>query len=620
MSPSAADDDRLAMLVAKLCDQAQAGEPVDLEGVAAAHPDLADELRQLWGTVGLAAALLPEAARPAWDDKAVAGHADVSPSTTPSNPFLSGPPLARGGPAAAARTPNGSVTEGDIDTSRRFGHFALLEEIGRGGMGVVYKALDLQLGRIVALKMLLRGDFASSTELLRFRQEAEATAKLDHPHIVPVFEVGEVDGQEYFAMKYVQGTTLAKRLSLGPLAGREAASLLMPVCRAVAAAHAQHLLHRDLKPSNILLDANGQPLVADFGLAKRLTVDASLPGSTIVAPVQRPSEAGLPRRVDGPGVAARPLGEQVTLSGAIVGTPAYMSPEQASGGRLEVGPATDVYSLGTILYHCLTGKPPFQSSSPLDMLLMVLEQDPPLPRSINSKVDPDLEMIALKCLQKPPELRYRSAEALADDLAAYLANEPISARSTTLSQWAGRMLRATHHAVVLEHWGLLWMWHSLVLLVLCVVTNVFQWQGIESRIPYLALWGVGLSAWATIFWTIRRRSGPITFVERQIAHVWASSMISSMLLFAVETILDLKALSFSPVLPLFASGVFLVKAGILSGEFYAQALALLLTAVGMAWLRTLPVPDVGLTIYGVVSAACFFFPGLKYYRQRRGAG
>jgi serine/threonine-protein kinase len=450
-------------------------------------------------------------------------------------------------------------------------------------MGVVYRARQRSLGRIVALKTILRGQLASAADFVRFRAEAESAARLDHPHIVPIYDVGEHDGQPYFSMKYVPGTTLAARLAEGPLPAREAAAILLPVCRAIAEAHQRGVLHRDLKPSNILIDADGKPHVSDFGLAKRIdTTDASR----------------------GNGAPA------LTQSGAILGTPGYMPPEQAAGNRGTVGPASDVYSLGAILYQCLTGRPPFQAASPVDVLLMVLEQEPLPPRLLNPKADRDLEMICLKCLQKPPELRYATAAALADDLAAYLANEPISARSTNLGQLLSRMLRETHHAGVLENWGLLWMWHGLALVVLCVVTNWFKLRGVTTPGPYLALWTIGLGTWIVIFWAVRRRAGPITFVERQIAHVWAGSVIASTMLYVVEMLLGLPVLALSPVLGLTSGIVFLVKAGILSGEFYVQAAALFLTAIVMAaW------PTYGISIFGIVSALCFFIPGYKFYRQ-----
>jgi len=356
------------------------------------------------------------------------------------------------------------------------------------------------------------------------------------------------------------------------------ARLLAAVSRAIHYAHEHGVLHRDIKPSNILLDDHDQPHVTDFGLAKQVSEGVSL-----------------------------------TQTGAILGTPAYMSPEQAAGARGRVGPASDVYSLGVILYHMLTGRPPFQAASPVDTVLLVLEQEPVPPRVLNPKADRDLEMICLRCLQKPPDLRYASAKALADDLEAYLKDETISARSGRFAQVLASWMRETHHAVVLEYWGLLWMWHSLALLLACLATNGLYWLGVtENRFYYTALWTVGLGAWALVFWTLRRRMGPVMFVERQIAHTWAASMIAIALLFPVEAILERPVLSLSPVLGLITGMVFLVKAGILSGWFYIQAAALFLTAILMALF-----PPYAHLIFGIVSAACFFFPGLKYYRQRQ---
>ena len=233
----------------------------------------------------------------------------------------------------------------------------------------------------------------------------------------------------------------------------------------------------------------------------------------------------------------------------------------------------------------LTGRPPFQAASPVDTVLMVLEQDPISPQLLNPRVDRDLEMIALKCLQKPVELRYATADELADDLEAYLADEPVSARSSRFTQIVTRAFRETHHAAVLENWGLLWILHAAVLLVLCLVTNAFQLSGVASRWPYVALWTVGLGTWAAIFWNLRRRSGPITFVERQIAHVWAGSMIIDTFMYAIELQLGLPVLTLSPMLGPVGGAVFLVKAAMLSGVFYIHAAVLCLTGLVMAWLQ-----------------------------------
>jgi serine/threonine-protein kinase len=561
-------DALLADLIARLTEQAQRGESPRIDEFAARHPELAIELRALWATAQFV-------------DEFGGGPSDPLART-----ILPMPPAARSGPDE----------DHAQNAPQRLGDYELLEKIGEGGMGVVFTARQLSLNRIVAFKMIRHGALASATDAARFRAEAAAAAQLEHPNIVPVFEVGEHEGQPYFSMKHVAGTTLARKLADGPLPPREAAALLLPVCRAIACAHEHGIIHRDLKPSNILIDTAGQPQVADFGLAKR--VERGLPSFEESAPAGTFSPAPL------------------TRTGAILGTPSFMSPEQAAGSRGDVGPASDVYSLGAILYNCLTGRPAFQAPSPLDVVLMVLEQEPVLPRILNPKADPDLEIIAQKCLQKPAELRYASATALADDLAAYLANEPISARSTNITQLVSRIFRETHHAGVLEQWGLLWMWHSLALFVLCAVTNWFQWRKIESRLPYLALWIVGMGAWAAVFWTLRRRAGPITFIERQIAHVWGASMVASSLLFAVETLLGMPVLTLSPVLPLIGASVFVIKAGILSGAFYVQAIALFATALVMAWLREAHAPDFGLTLYGIVSAACFFVPGWQYWKRK----
>jgi predicted Ser/Thr protein kinase len=273
------------------------------------------------------------------------------------------------------------------------GQYQLLGEIARGGMGVVYKACDRKLNRIVALKVTRAGHIASGDEAKRFQGEAEAAAKLDHPHIVPIYEVGEVDGLQFISMAFIEGRSLTERVATGPLPPREAAAILRPVADAVAYAHTRGVIHRDLKPGNIMLDAAGQPRVTDFGLAKRTDADSSL-----------------------------------TQAGQVIGTPSYMSPEQAEGKNEQVGPLADVYALGTTLYCLVTGRPPFQSASVVETLKQVTEREPVAPHFLNPAVDRDLETICLKCLQKTPERRYASAAAVSEDLQRYLARRPIQAR------------------------------------------------------------------------------------------------------------------------------------------------------------------------------------------------
>jgi serine/threonine-protein kinase len=260
----------------------------------------------------------------------------------------------------------------------------------------------------------------------------------------------------------------------------------------------------------------------------------------------------------------------------------------------------------------LTGRPPFQAASPIETVMLVLEQDPVPPRVLNPGVSPDLEMVALRCLQKQPELRYRDAAALADDLDAFLRDEPVSARSTSLRALASRLLGETQHATILENWGDLWIYHSFALLFFFGFTNALLLAGVTDRLPYVLLFTVGLGAWAAFFWGLRRKGGPISFVERQLAHIWGSGIVAINLVFLVEWLLGLPVLSLAPMIAVTNGMLFMTKAGILSGFYYFQAAAVFLAVFPMAWL-----PRFAPLIFGVVAGACFFVTGLKYKLRRQ---
>ena len=575
-------DRRLADLLAEMSEQMRLGHAPDLHAIAVRHPDLADELRELWGAV-LLADELSRGERPSSLTRSASEGSEIPSLALRVDEVEKIPSLALR-VDEVEKIPSLALRVDEVEKS--FGDYEQLEVIGRGGMGIVYKARQRSLNRPVALKMILNGELATPEDRTRFHTEAQAAAHLDHPNIVPVYEAGEHEGQAYFSMRFVEGQTLAALLARGPLQPRDAARYLAIIGRAVQYAHEHGILHRDLKPSNILIDRNDEPHITDFGLAKRA-------GGTGVSPV---------------------LPAALTATGAIVGTPAYMAPEQVSNRRGTVGPASDVYSLGVILYEMLTGRPPFQAPSPVDTLLLVLDQDPVPPRLLNPGVDVDLEMICLKCIQKEPELRYPSARALAADLEAYRHGEALSVRSGRLLSVFNRTFRETPHAIVMENFGLLWMLHSAVVLSMCGLTTGLACYEVTNPLWYLLLWGGGLIVWACIFWRLRKRAGPVLFIERQVAHVWGAAIAATIGVFVVEYALGDPVLSLTPMLAVIAGITFAVKAGMLSGVFYFAAAAEFLIAVPMS-LRPL-YPRYGILLFGAVTAICFFVPGWKYHGQR----
>ena len=286
---------------------------------------------------------------------------------------------------------------------QRFGNFELLEKIGEGGMGVVYRARQVNLNRMVAVKLLPPGPLRHEDAVGRFRAEESAVAALRHPHIVAIHEVGEHEGRPYFSMDLIEGQTLAELARDAPLPARRAAGYMKTVAEAIQYAHDHNIVHRDLKPSNIIVDELDEPHITDFGLAKRL--DNSQPST---------------------------LNPHLTLTGQVLGSPSFISPEQAGGRSRDVGPASDIYSLGALLYHLLTRQPPFQADTLTTLLKQVVETEPVPPRLLNHSIPRELETICLKCLEKEPGRRYPTAQALADELGRFLAGEPILARPVHL--------------------------------------------------------------------------------------------------------------------------------------------------------------------------------------------
>jgi len=330
--------------------------------------------------------------------------------------------------ASQPSTPNSQPTP-----LRSFGDYELLEEIARGGMGIVYRARQKSLGRIVALKVLLFGDQSGKDLAQRFRAEAAAAASLQHPNIVAIHEVSAHEGQPFFVMDFIDGQSLARLAAGQPLPAARAARYVRIVAEAIHYAHERGILHRDLKPSNVLIDPFDQPRVTDFGLAKRLHHDSEL-----------------------------------TLSGQVLGSPNYMPPEQAAAKRGLVGRRSDVYSLGAILYHLLTGRPPFVGETLTDTLQDVVNKEPVSPRLLNPSVPRDLETLCLKCLEKEPSRRYQTALALAEDLDRFLKAEPIRARrvgpTARLWRWCRRkpavagLITALAIALAVGLAGIVWQW------------------------------------------------------------------------------------------------------------------------------------------------------------------
>lgn len=448
-------------------------------------------------------------------------------------------------------TYSGSQPIDDVSRPLDFGDFELIGELGRGGMGIVYKARQKSLDRLVALKTTLSSRSSSALDVARFRFEAEAAGRLDHPNIVPIYGAGEHGGMPFFSMKYVSGGTLAEHRDKVRTEVRQAAALMAKVARAVHYAHQRGILHRDLKPGNILLDLQSEPMVADFGLAK--TVDAQ---------------------------------EGLSASGAIVGTARYMAPEQASGER-GLTTAADVYSLGAILYELLTGRPPFNADTVYETLRQVIEQSPPAPQTLNPAAPPDLEAICLKCLEKKSEDRYASAAVLADDLERFSRGESVSVRQGGMASQIARAIRGRRLNIGApsDPWVTVTMW-MLVATIACHA-SIFTLVVSEARIGWV--WVVLTSYFAFIAaQRMRQAKRSRSFVpwERHAVALWTGQMICSLSLATAILPFNWNASSegvlawYAPLAVVYALALF-VQGSISWGSYYFGSFLYMAMAIGL---------------------------------------
>ncbi len=454
--------------------------------------------------------------------------------------------------------------------------YEIVAELGRGGMGVVYQARHVKFQRAVAIKMILAGEHAGAEQAARFLAEARAVARLQNPNIVQIHEIGEHNGLPYFSLEYVDGGNLATRLKGTPPSDMEAARLVELLARTVHYAHGRNIVHRDLKPANILLTLDGVPKIADFGLAKVLNEDSG-----------------------------------ATRTGVISGTPSYMAPEQASGKAKDIGPAVDIYALGAVLYELLTGRPPFRGETMLETLRLVEEQAPQPPHVFNPRVDPTLEAVCLKCLQKNPADRYPTAEKLANDLAAFQCGELVITQSGAASRLFGAVLRETRYTEVMRLWSGIWMGLAVMYLLICIAKSLLLWTEHASHGSFLVIWLAMLSTTVGLVWFCRLRSSPsLIQVERQMLQTWSFFWIgffaTAWLYYRVGAPVE----GLVPILILQLGVVTACMAALLGGSFYVMAAACLVTAALEAYS-----PEVGALISGIGCSPALFWVGWKHSRR-----
>jgi serine/threonine-protein kinase len=458
------------------------------------------------------------------------------------------------GPSSAASVPPG---------------YEVLEELGRGGMGVVYKARQVALNRVVALKMILTGAHAGARERNRFKAEAEAGARLSHPHIVAVYEVGEHQGTLFLALEFCAGGSLEKRLDGTPLPPRQAADLVRTLARAVEVAHQAGVVHRDLKPANVLLAGagglGGQP---GQGPAKPQAAEQAVAGA-----VPKVADFGLAKRLDEQGQ---------TQTGEVLGTPSYMAPEQAAGRSRAIGPATDVYALGAILYELLTGRPPFRGASLMETLDQVLSQAVLPPSLLQHRVPRDLELICLKCLHKLPQDRFPTAAALADDLDRFLAGEPVSVRAGVVVERVARLLGRSYHDVRFHGWSARLLWLASFPLLAQVPVFILAVTGRPVMAAAL-LASLGSAAAVVIGLGLGRWRDPTGPAERQMWSILFGQLLALTLMAVVSwPVCNAEALALYPRWAILTGLVFFIMGAGYWGGFYLLGLAFFVMAVLMS--------------------------------------
>ena len=401
------DPPSIDQVLADYLRRLDAGDILEREAFLKQHPELAEDLAELLETADLIDQMAGPMASDLWGEDLLESTVEGEPkddqheetgdwnhSTHPHTQSLFSmdeEPL-----TGEALQASGNIRDTANLKACQFGNYELLEVIGRGGMGVVYRAREVSMDRTVAVKMINSGRLASEVDIQRFLTEARAAGQLEHPNIVTVYQMGQQDGYHFYSMDYIEGCDLSEAIRSGPLPPDQAARYLKICAEAIQFAHDNGILHRDLKPANVVIDERNRPVITDFGLAKYVAGEKNL-----------------------------------TSTGAALGTPSYMSPEQASAKQHLIGPASDVYSLGSVLYALLTGKSPFRGETVVETITDVLHKSPPPPRSIDGNIPLDLETICLKCLEKDPRKRYETAQDLADDLERFLNNEPVAARPRT---------------------------------------------------------------------------------------------------------------------------------------------------------------------------------------------